>query len=585
MQARISTWCALGLLSILAACGGGAEAPRPAWIELARGFEPRPLLDTVRGWEASIPAATGLPTTRVRPDEGGDGVWVEQVLEPAAWTADEIPGLWWMALPRHGPFRFAQGPLRLRAGERVFTRALETDDPSPDSFVVNDERVLLFLGEGVTPPAEVVFGIQVRDGLEVDGKWRVRSGDHIGAGIPVWVGQEEQLTLALPEDARLHFMTYYSPTLAGLPGAAAEEPRAAFEILLDDVTIWAQELGPGLASHTLPLPAGGSESARLTFRVTGAPGLGIFYDPVTGPAERGSYGERPWGKGRPNIVLFLADTFRADNLFAHGGRPEIAPHLNRFAERSMRFVRTRSTAAWTLPALGSLFTGTLPGQHGATDIGMALPRDLDTITELLERRGYRTAAITDSGFFTIAFGMDQGFSWFEENQNADWDLDHTIDEAVRFLEQDDGRPVFLVVHTYRTHAPYRQGPEADATAWDQLMEEAFRMLDERRAEGARGDLKREVLLTFKDRLEALYLAGVADLDRGFGRFLEELEERHVLDEGFLIFTSDHGEALGENGDVLHGRTSNGPRPWRTSPRPSPGWRVCPRRRSRSVRRS
>jgi arylsulfatase A-like enzyme len=549
MQARISTCYALGLLSILPACGGGAKKPGPAWVELARGFEPRPLLDTVRGWEDPRPAATGLPTVRVRPDEADEGVWVEQVLEPAAWTADELPGLWWIPLPRQGPFRFAQGPLRLRAGERVFTRALETDDPSPNSFVVSDERVLLFLGEGVAPPAETLFGIQVRDGLAVDGKWRVRIGDHVGAGIPVWVGQEEELTLDLFADAQLHFMTYYSPTLAQL---AAEEPRAAFEIQLDDVTIWADEHGPGLASHTIPLPAAGRENARLTLRVAGAPGLGVFYDPVKGPAEHGTYGARPWGKGRPNIVLFLADTFRADNLFFHGGRPELAPNLNRFAERSLRFARARSTAAWTLPALGTLFTGALPGRHGATDIGTALPRDLDTITELLERRGYRTAAITDSGFFTIAFGMDQGFSWFEENQNVDWDLEHTIDEAVRFLEQDDGRPVFLVVHSYRTHAPYRQGPEADATAWDQLMEEAFRMLDERRAAGARGDVKREVLLTFKDRLEALYRAGVVDLDRGFGRFVEELEARHVLDDGFLIFTSDHGEALGENGDIMHG---------------------------------
>ena len=48
-------------------------------------------------------------------------------------------------------------------------------------------------------------------------------------------------------------------------------------------------------------------------------------------------------------------------------------------------------------------------------------------------------------------------------------LEHTIDEAVRFLEQDDGRPIFLVVHTYRTHAPYRQGPEADATVAQVLM--------------------------------------------------------------------------------------------------------------------
>jgi len=271
-----------------------------------------------------------------------------------------------------------------------------------------------------------------------------------------------------------------------------------------------------------------------------------------GPLERGTYASRPWGRGRPDIVLFVADTFRADNLEAHGGAPELAPHLNELAAGSRRFLNARSPAAWTLPALGTLFTGIAPGRHGATDIGLALPRDLDTVTELLARRGYRTGAVTDSGFFTIAFGMDQGFDWFEENQNTSWDLDHTLAEAVRFLERDDGRPIFLVVHTYRTHAPFRRGPEEDPSEWEQLTEEAFAMLAERRNQNGGGDLKREVLLAFPDRMRELYRAGVRDLDEGVGFLLEELRRRDVLTDGYFVFTSDHGEALGENDDVLHG---------------------------------
>src|SRR6185503_4376191 len=77
---------------------------------------------------------------------------------------------------------------------------------------------------------------------------------------------------------------------------------------------------------------------------------------------------------RPDVVLFLADTLRADVLAPYGGAPELAPNLNALAARSLRF-ECRSSATWTLPSISSLLSGHAPPQHGAVAPDLALGAD------------------------------------------------------------------------------------------------------------------------------------------------------------------------------------------------------------------
>jgi arylsulfatase A-like enzyme len=64
--------------------------------------------------------------------------------------------------------------------------------------------------------------------------------------------------------------------------------------------------------------------------------------------------------GRPDLVLVVIDTLRADHLSLHGHPRETAPHLARLAgERGLLFERAYSHAGWTLPSMGSLLTGRL----------------------------------------------------------------------------------------------------------------------------------------------------------------------------------------------------------------------------------
>src|SRR5690606_2627292 len=88
---------------------------------------------------------------------------------------------------------------------------------------------------------------------------------------------------------------------------------------------------------------------------------------------------------RVPIVLVVSDTPRAAHLGSYGHSVPTSPHLERFARRAVVYEQARSHASWTLPAMGSLFTGRNPSTHGAgvnDGVGnrrSALRRDVPTL--------------------------------------------------------------------------------------------------------------------------------------------------------------------------------------------------------------
>ena len=174
-------------------------------------------------------------------------------------------------------------------------------------------------------------------------------------------------------------------------------------------------------------------------------------------------------------------------------------------------------------------------------------RELETIAEHLQAQGYRTGAVTDSAYVSRQYGMDQGFEWFSENEFEDQKLATTLAQAEDFLARDDGRPVFLFVHSYRVHHPYRQGPEESRSALDELMERIAAALKARKNEAT----ALEILVDFVDEYRALYHDGVRALDAGLGPWLATLDERGYFERGLFVFTSDHGEEFYEHGNRGH----------------------------------
>ena len=55
-------------------------------------------------------------------------------------------------------------------------------------------------------------------------------------------------------------------------------------------------------------------------------------------------------------------------------------------------------------------------------------------------------------------------------------------------------------------------------------------------------------------MRTLYDAAVAYVDRELGRFFDELKQRDIYDDAFVLLTSDHGEAFFDHGTYEHAKT-------------------------------
>ena len=90
---------------------------------------------------------------------------------------------------------------------------------------------------------------------------------------------------------------------------------------------------------------------------------------------------------RPNVVIFLTDTLRADHLGAYGHPKPTSPRFDAFAREGIVFEDAWAQSPWTKPSVASIFTGLTPGSHGVVEFNRALARDATTLAQaLLARR-------------------------------------------------------------------------------------------------------------------------------------------------------------------------------------------------------
>lgn len=210
------------------------------------------------------------------------------------------------------------------------------------------------------------------------------------------------------------------------------------------------------------------------------------------------------------VVVIVADTLRADYC-----TPERMPAVAALAAESTVYTDCWSTARWTLPAHGSLFTGLLPHKHGAVSRDTRLREDVPTLAEHYRAAGYRTEAVVANWAFVSAhYGLDRGFDSFEHT--ATW----TQESAVPLIDEAIRRPgdLFMVVNLMDCHSPC--GCD-DYDGLDPAGKRAAYATGVRRVD----DAVRSVLL-------ALHLSGRWPRTR-------------------FVFTSDHGELLGEYGRWGH----------------------------------
>jgi choline-sulfatase len=223
----------------------------------------------------------------------------------------------------------------------------------------------------------------------------------------------------------------------------------------------------------------------------------------------------------PNIILISVDTLRSDRLPAYGYGAIRTPALDRFRTDAVLFERAWSHAPLTAPAHASMLTGRLPSDHGIRDnSGFTLERRIPTVAEDLARHGYATAAMVSSKVLASKTGLAKGFAVYDQQFSpadaAERDGAATIAAALQWIGTGIGtrrkQPYFLFLHLYEPHTPYQKlSGVADA-----------------------------------------YDAEIVRVDALLGKFFDELRRQRTYESSLIVFTSDHGEGLGDHGENQHG---------------------------------
>jgi len=277
---------------------------------------------------------------------------------------------------------------------------------------------------------------------------------------------------------------------------------------------------------------------------------------------------------RPDIILVVVDSLRADYLGCYGFDGKVSPVLDSLASESIVYDNAIAPAPWTKPSVASLFTSLDPLTHRVVDQDQqfwaeapaaektdALAPEARTLAEALGDLGYETAAwVANPWIHSPKLGFDQGFGQFHAREMLDvGNLVLEVQEWVRNRAADRARqrPVFLYLHFMDVHGPYRSTPEllAKFSSSPSLGEDRILTAHERGALGYLDDLTPGGDSEEGQHLRmwrAAYASGVRRFDDRFGAFLTWLRSTEQLHRPILVFTSDHGEDLLEHGRWSHG---------------------------------
>lgn len=222
--------------------------------------------------------------------------------------------------------------------------------------------------------------------------------------------------------------------------------------------------------------------------------------------------------------MISIDTTRADAIGAYGNKQIKTPIIDSFARDGTLFSNAVAHVPLTLPSHTTLMTGLLPAKNGVRDNhGYRLKQTIPTMASLFRDKGYKTAAFVSSVILDHRFGLDHGFDTYNDfiqfgsqqsvNPQNERIASATTAEAINWLLANQQNPYFLFVHYYDPHAKY-DPPEP-----------------------------------YKSNFSNQYYGEIAYVDSQIGVLLKSV---HDLKNTVILITADHGEGLGEHGELGHG---------------------------------
>lgn len=293
---------------------------------------------------------------------------------------------------------------------------------------------------------------------------------------------------------------------------------------------------------------------------------------------------------RPNVIIVLWDTVRADRLTPYSSQLPTTPNLARWAEQSVVFEHAVSPGMWTVPAHASMFTGLMPTTHGMGMDHLWLDGHHLTLAEWMGEQGYATYAFSaNPNLSPNRLNLLQGFeridvSWAGryrsiavqnassklhpmdasteispryrgrrpagfEPQSAFWDAGPATEQAfLTWLDQrPDDRPFLAYLSYMEAHKP-----RIPSVAARRVVSEEQDLLMQLQTDMS---FDTQLLYSYRQRdfsreelkaVRQVYDATLWDLDRTTTSLMGQLEQRGLLEDTIVVFTSDHGEQLGEH---------------------------------------
>ncbi len=294
---------------------------------------------------------------------------------------------------------------------------------------------------------------------------------------------------------------------------------------------------------------------------------------------------------RPNVILIVMDTVRADHLSLYGYQRDTTPNLKKLAADSTVYPQALSAADITLTSHASIFTGLYPSWHGAYCQPPEAPygRQLGpvpTMAEVLARNGYHTLGVAANLYLRAAFGLQRGFAAFHIPRPVPV---LAGDESWYMLRHGMRRAINQFIDTSQFDRLYSRGDAVNGEFFEMLGQPelaqapffAFfnymdahypyipphpfdRLFPGKNASTMEGDLGgiQARVGKYGDPLPDLYTThalsqydgGIAYIDSQIGQLVDWLKRQDLYDNTMIVVTADHGEAFGERRLFLHGNS-------------------------------
>ncbi|OGQ83414.1 MAG: hypothetical protein A2289_16350 [Deltaproteobacteria bacterium RIFOXYA12_FULL_58_15] len=240
-----------------------------------------------------------------------------------------------------------------------------------------------------------------------------------------------------------------------------------------------------------------------------------------------------------SVVLITLDTTRADHLQPYGANNVPTPTLMALANHGIVFEQVVAVAPITLVAHTSILSGLYPPEHGVRNNGIHyVPEDVQTLAEILQGKGFRTAAFVSAAVLEKRYGLSQGFDVYDDDLSKgrlrqprmvpDRPAGITVDAARTWLDGlSDRDHYFLWVHLYDPHAPYSPPPPYRRTYRERMYDGEIAYVDEQIGR-----------LLAHPRINGDYGA-------------DEVDDANHNNAPWIHVLGDHGESLGQHSENTH----------------------------------